>query len=116
MSDNVDDANLNFEVKLEETLDFIRTEVNAAFAQRDKVLVEYEEELESIRKQIATLLIAYGESSVAMEVTLDSIFKFGTDEQREYIAEQIKIKRQTMLELLNDAGEEAAEEPEPEQG
>jgi hypothetical protein len=61
-----------------------------------------EESVEALEKQIATLVIGYGEQAVFMEALVAQL-AFSTDEARQKFQEDVSRARKSMLEVMNDA-------------
>jgi hypothetical protein len=65
---------------------------------------ELEEKIESIEKQVATLVLAYGEQAVFMEALIGQI-AFSTQEAQSSFHETLKQARKSMLEVMKDGSE-----------
>lgn len=75
------------------------TGIAAQFA--DKV-AQLEETVESLEKQIATLVLGYGEQAVFMEALVAQL-AFASDEARKTFQEDVSRARREMLEVMNNA-------------
>ena len=67
----------------------------------DRVL-KLEEQVEGIEKQIATLVVGYGEQAVFMEALVAQL-AFSTDEAREKFQSDVSRARKDMLEVMQNA-------------
>lgn len=63
---------------------------------------DIEDRVESIEKQIATLIVGYGEQAVYMEALVAQL-AFATDEQRSNFTNSLNDARKKMLEVMRDA-------------
>ena len=61
-----------------------------------------EESLEKMEKQVATLILGYGEQAVFMEALVAQI-AFASDDARRTFQEDVTRARKQMLEVMNDA-------------
>lgn len=79
--------------------------LSGIFAQvQDKVL-KIEQNIEQIEKQIASLVLGYGEQAVFMEALVAQI-AYSTDEARIKFHEDLNKARRQMLEVMQDASKE----------
>lgn len=76
--------------------------MNGVQAQVIERMSQLEKSVEEIEKQIATLVLAYGEQAVFMEA-LVSQMAFASDEARKKFQEDVTYARKQMLEVMNDA-------------
>jgi polyhydroxyalkanoate synthesis regulator phasin len=78
----------------------------------DKVLVSFEnaikdyhkvtnERIESLEKQLATLIIGYGEQAVFMEALIGQM-SFATEDAQKFFHETLKNARTSMLEVMKN--------------
>lgn len=67
----------------------------------DRVL-KLEEQVEGLEKQIATLVVGYGEQAVFMEALVAQL-AFSTDEAREKFQSDVSRARKDMLEVMQNA-------------
>jgi dsDNA-specific endonuclease/ATPase MutS2 len=65
---------------------------------------ELESKLESVEKQVATLVLAYGEQAVFMEALIGQI-AFSTEEAQKSFHDTLKEARKSMLEVMKDGSE-----------
>lgn len=74
---------------------------------------EIEDSVEAIEKQIATLIVGYGEQAVFMEALVAQL-SFATDDERKAFTENVSEGRKEMLKVMQDAanGTMATEYPE----
>jgi len=63
---------------------------------------ELEDQMEGIEKQIATLIVGYGEQAVFMEALVAQL-SFATDEERKAFTENVSEGRKEMLKVMQDA-------------
>jgi len=63
---------------------------------------EIEDSVEAIEKQIATLIVGYGEQAVFMEALVAQI-SFATDEERKAFTENVSEGRKEMLKVMQNA-------------
>lgn len=63
---------------------------------------ELDNRIESIDKQIATLIVGYGEQAVFMEALVAQL-AFATDDQRKSFNDSLNEARKKMLEVMRDA-------------
>ena len=62
---------------------------------------ELEVRIESVEKQVATLVLAYGEQAVFMEALIGQI-AFSTEEAQKTFHDTLKEARKSMLEVMKD--------------
>ena len=62
---------------------------------------ELEVRIESVEKQVATLVLAYGEQAVFMEALIGQI-AFSTEEAQKSFHDTLKEARKSMLEVMKD--------------
>lgn len=74
---------------------------------------EIEDSVEAIEKQIATLIVGYGEQAVFMEALVAQL-SFATDDERKAFTENVSEGRKEMLKVMQNAanGTMATEYPE----
>jgi len=74
---------------------------------------EIEDSVEAIEKQIATLIVGYGEQAVFMEALVAQL-SFATDDERNTFTDNVSKGRKEMLKVMQDAanGTMATEYPE----
>jgi len=65
-------------------------------------ITKLEDQIETFEKQIATLVLGYGEQAVFMEALVAQL-AFATDEARKQFQEDVSRARKDMLEVMNDA-------------
>lgn len=65
---------------------------------------ELEQRVEAMEKQIATLVLAYGEQAVFMEALIGQI-AFSSDEAQKSFHETLKNARKSMLEVMKDGSQ-----------
>jgi hypothetical protein len=93
MSDNQD--NLDYRVQIESI-------ILAVANKMDERLNEYEARIDQIEKQIATIVVGFGEQAVFMEALVGQI-AFASKEAQDAFQEQLTKGRKQMLEVMNDA-------------
>lgn len=71
-------------------------------AQVEDRILKLEESLEATEKQIATLVLGYGEQAVFMEALVAQL-AFATDEARQAFQKDLTQARKDMLEVMNGA-------------
>lgn len=80
-------------------------EVLVAFSQHvDAKLVEVDTKLEALEKQIATLVVGYGEQAVFMEALLAQL-SFASEEQQKAFQRNVGEARKQMLKVMKDGAE-----------
>jgi septation ring formation regulator EzrA len=70
----------------------------------DSRISEIEKNIESIEKQIATLVVGYGEQAVFMEALIGQLV-FASDEERKNFNNNLASARKEMLEVMSNASE-----------
>lgn len=65
-------------------------------------ITKIEDQIEAFEKQIATLVLGYGEQAVFMEALVAQL-AFSTDEARKQFQQDVSRARKDMLEVMNDA-------------
>lgn len=65
---------------------------------------ELEEKIENVEKQVATLVLAYGEQAVFMEALIGQI-AFSSEEAQKSFHQTLKEARKSMLEVMKDGSE-----------
>lgn len=91
-----DNATAEFFVKL------FQDTMQGAVAQFVDRIVKLEEAVEGFEKQIATLVLGYGEQAVFMEALVAQL-AFSTDEARKKFQEDVSKARKDMLEVMHSA-------------
>lgn len=81
---------------------FFQDLITAVVTKFEDRIVTLETSVESLEKQMATIVIAYGEQAVFMEALVAQV-AFGTDEARAKFHEDINEARRSMLEVMRDA-------------
>jgi hypothetical protein len=66
---------------------------------------EIEKNIESIEKQIATLVVGYGEQAVFMEALIGQLV-FASDEERKNFNSNLASARKDMLEVMSSASKD----------
>lgn len=93
---NFDQATVDFLVK------FFQDLMTSFVVKTEDRLVAVENSVEALEKQVATLVLAYGEQAVFMEALVAQV-AFATDEARSKFHEDINAARRSMLEVMRDA-------------
>jgi hypothetical protein len=75
-------------------------------------IVKLEEQVEGFEKQIATLVLGYGEQAVFMEALVAQL-AFATDEARRTFQEDVSRARKDMLEVMQSASKGFMAEQDP---
>lgn len=96
MNGNFDQATVDFLVK------FFQDLMTSFVVKTEDRLVAVENSVEALEKQVATLVLAYGEQAVFMEALVAQV-AFATDEARSKFHEDINAARRSMLEVMRDA-------------
>lgn len=91
-----DNATAEFFVKL------FQDTMQGAVAQFVDRIMKLEETVEGFEKQIATLVLGYGEQAVFMEALVAQL-AFATDEARKKFQEDVSKARKDMLEVMHSA-------------
>lgn len=73
----------------------------AMAASFDEKLKKIEETMESYEKQIATLVVGFGEQAVFIEALLGQI-QFSTEDAQKSFMETLNISRKQMLQIMKD--------------
>ena len=68
--------------------------------------------VESLEKQMATLVLAYGEQAVFMEALISQI-AFASQEAQQSFHETLKDARKSMLEVMKDGGQNVVAPSDP---
>ena len=68
--------------------------------------------VESLEKQMATLVLAYGEQAVFMEALIAQL-AFASDEAQQSFHETLKEARKSMLEVMKDGGQNVVAPSDP---
>jgi hypothetical protein len=97
VEDNYKSDKSTIDIALDNMLNTLSKEVISKFH-------ELEEKIESIEKQVATLVLAYGEQAVFMEALIGQI-AFSTQEAQSSFHETLKQARKSMLEVMKDGSE-----------
>lgn len=96
INNNFDQATVDFLVK------FFQDLMTSFVVKTEDRLVAVENSVEALEKQVATLVLAYGEQAVFMEALVAQV-AFATDEARSKFHEDINAARRSMLEVMRDA-------------
>jgi len=96
VNSNFDQTTVDFLVK------FFQDLMTSFVVKTEDRLVAVEDSVEALEKQVATLVLAYGEQAVFMEALVAQI-AFATDEARSKFHEDINAARKSMLEVMRDA-------------
>ena len=86
--------------------------LNGLSAQLVDRIQKLEKSVESIEKQIATLVLGYGEQAVFMEALVGQL-AFATEDQRKVFQKSITEGRKQMLGVMNDASKGFMAEQDP---
>lgn len=86
--------------------------LNGLTAQVFEKIVKLEEQVEGFEKQIATLVLGYGEQAVFMEALVAQL-AFATDEARKTFQEDVSRARKDMLEVMQSASKGFMAEQDP---
>ena len=81
---------------------FFQDIINGLAAQVEDRLKNLETSLEAIEKQVATLVLSYGEQAVFTEALVGQL-AFATDEARKAFHETLQQSRKQMLEVMQNA-------------
>jgi hypothetical protein len=71
----------------------------------DSRIEEIEKNIEAIEKQIATLVVGYGEQAVFMEALIGQLV-FASDEERKNFNSNLATARKDMLEVMSSASKD----------
>lgn len=77
----------------------------------DSKFKEMDEKIESMEKQIATLVVGFGEQAVFLEALLAQI-SFATDDQQKAFHKNVSDARREMLKVMQDGSRVVAEQDE----
>jgi hypothetical protein len=99
MSDQINELNdQDYRVQIESII--------LAVAQKmDQTLSQYDLRLEQIEKQIATLVVGFGEQAVFMEALISQV-AFSTDEARKAFNDTMNESRKQMLTIMKEGADE----------
>jgi hypothetical protein len=81
-------------------------------AQVEERISSLEDSIESIEKQVATLVLGYGEQAIFMEALVAQL-AFATDEARQAFQKDVTQARKDMLEVMNGASKGFMAEQDP---
>lgn len=95
-TDHLDQHTVEFMTK------FFQDLVHGLASQLEERIKALESNIESIEKQIANLVLGYGEQAVFVEALISQL-AFSTDEARNAFKESIQEGRKEMLEVMQDA-------------
>lgn len=87
----------SFQKIIEDVLLSINTQYQVRFK-------EFEDRLEKIEQQIATLVLAYGETSVFVEALVAQL-AFASEDQQKSFTQNLAESRKTMLEVMQSAAD-----------
>lgn len=85
-------------------LNFFKDTIDGIKSQFEDRIVQLSKDVEAIEKQIASLVVAYGEQAVFMEALVAQI-AFASDEQREMFNKDVSEARKQMLDVMKNASE-----------
>jgi dsDNA-specific endonuclease/ATPase MutS2 len=97
VNENYESDKNTIDIALDNMLNTLSKEVISKFH-------ELEEKIENVEKQVATLVLAYGEQAVFMEALISQI-AFSTEEAQKSFHETLKEARKSMLEVMKDGSE-----------
>jgi hypothetical protein len=92
-----DNDNDTLQATLNTMLDTLNKTVQASFSELDN-------RVESLEKQMATLVLAYGEQAVFMEALISQI-SFASEQAQQSFHETLKEARKSMLEVMKDGAQ-----------
>lgn len=92
-----DNDNDTLQATLNTMLDTLNKTVQNSFSDLDN-------RIESLEKQMATLVLAYGEQAVFMEALISQI-SFASEQAQKSFHETLKEARKSMLEVMKDGAE-----------
>lgn len=98
MSDMLNDSTVELFTKL------FHDSFTGLFAQVQDRFEKLEKSVEDLEKQMATLVLGFGEQAVFMEALVAQI-AFATDEARAKFHDDINAARKSMLEVMRDASD-----------
>lgn len=84
--------------------DQVRDVLLALSSKMEERLSEYENRLESIDKQIATLVIGFGEQAVFMDALIANL-SFATPEAQDAFHKSVADSRRQMLEIMKEGAD-----------
>ena len=93
---SIDEASLEFVTK------FFQDLIHSLVSTTEDRLQSLESSIENIEKQIASLVVGYGEQAVFVEALISQI-AFSTEEARNKFKEDIQSGRKEMLEVMQNA-------------
>lgn len=97
-----EDTNQQFENNVFQ--DQVRNVLLALSSKMEERLSDYEARLESIDKQIATLVIGFGEQSVFMDALIANL-SFATQEAQNAFHKSVADSRRQMLEIMKEGAD-----------
>lgn len=97
VNENYESDKNTIDIALDNMLNTLSKEVISKFH-------ELEEKIENIEKQVATLVLAYGEQAVFMEALIGQI-AFSTEDAQKSFHETLKEARKSMLEVMKNGSE-----------
>lgn len=100
MSEEENNQNLDNDV----FQDQVRDVLLALASKMEERLSDYESRLESIDKQIATLVIGFGEQAVFMDALIANL-SFATPEAQEAFHKSVADSRREMLEIMKEGAD-----------
>jgi len=103
---SIDEATAEFITKLFQQV------AEGIYAQLADKVATLEQSVESMEKQIATLVVGYGEQAVFMEALVAQI-AFASNEARSQFYEDIKNGRKEMLEVMQNASKTILADTDP---
>ena len=103
---SLDEATAEFITKLFQQV------AEGIYAQLADKVATLEQSVESMEKQIATLVVGYGEQAVFMEALVAQI-AFASNEARSQFYEDIKNGRKEMLEVMQNASKTILADTDP---
>ena len=103
---SIDEATAEFITKLFQQV------AQGIYAQLADKVATLEQSVESMEKQIATLVVGYGEQAVFMEALVAQI-AFASNEARSQFYEDIKNGRKEMLEVMQNASKTILADTDP---
>jgi hypothetical protein len=97
-----DNSSLEENAAIEVFTRLFQDSITGLYAQFQDRFQSLEKSVEDLEKQMATLVLGYGEQAVFMEALVAQV-AFGTDEARTKFHEDINAARRSMLEVMRDA-------------
>jgi hypothetical protein len=70
----------------------------------DSKFADFDKKIESLEKQIATLVVGFGEQAVFLEALLAQL-SFASEEQQKAFQENVSTARREMLKVMKDGSE-----------